>query len=118
MTVTGIGGVFLRCDDPAALSSWYLEHLGVGGEWGLWSQQAGPTVFSPFSRDDKYFPLDRSVMLNFRVDDLDAIVARLKSSGIEVITKPEWDDPQIGRFARIHDPSGNPIELWQPSPTD
>ena len=114
MAVTGIGGVFLRSDDPEALSAWYLEHLGVGGEWGQWAQQAGPTVFSPFTRDSDYFPLDRQVMLNFRVDALDDLIASLTASGIEVITRPEWNDPAIGRFARVHDCDGNPIELWEP----
>ena len=115
MAVTGIGGIFLRCDDPAALSAWYLEHLGVGGEWGQWAQAAGPTVFAPFAKDDAYFPLDRQFMLNFRVDGLDEMIARLEAAGIAVIAKPEWNDPGIGNFARIHDPVGNPIELWEPS---
>ena len=54
-------------------------------------------------------------MINFRVTDLDALLAELRAKGIEIITDPAWDDPQIGRFARIHDPEGNPIELWQPA---
>ena len=82
MGVTGVGGIFLRADDPKALSAWYAEHLGVGdGKWGMWEQQAGTTVFSPFARDSDYFPADRQIMLNYRVDGLDALLARLRASG-------------------------------------
>lgn len=114
MGVTGIGGIFLRADDPKALSAWYAEHLGIGdGKWGMWEQQAGTTVFSPFARDSDYFPPDRQIMLNYRVEGLEALIAKLRGAGVEVITKPEWNDPQTGNFARIHDPEGNPIELWE-----
>jgi predicted enzyme related to lactoylglutathione lyase len=114
MPVTGIGGIFFRSRDPQALGKWYCEHLGVGcGEWGMWEQQAGATVFSPFKDDTDYFPADRQWMINLRVDGLDELLERLRGAGIEVITKPEWDDPAVGRFARIHDPEGNPIELWE-----
>jgi predicted enzyme related to lactoylglutathione lyase len=117
MAVTGIGGLFFRSRDPKALGAWYLEHLGVGapeGVW-IWNQQAGPTVFQPFEANSDYFPADKQHMINLRVDDLDGMIAGLQAGGIEVITKPEWDaHPEIGRFARIHDPEGNPIELWQP----
>ena len=115
MAVTGIGGVFFRSRDPEALKTWYCEHLGVGcGDWGLWDQQAGTTVFSPFKADTDYWPAERQWMLNLRVDGLDALLAKLREAGVEVITKPEWNDPSTGRFARIHDPEGNPIELWEP----
>ena len=117
MAVTGIGGLFFRCKDPKAQAEWYLTHLGVGapeGVW-IWNQQAGPTVFSPFKADSDYFAADKSYMINLRVDDLDGLLSSLRAAGIEVVTKPEWDaTPEIGRFARIHDPEGNPIELWQP----
>jgi predicted enzyme related to lactoylglutathione lyase len=117
MGVTGIGGVFFRAKDPKVLSAWYAEHLGVGaGEWGLWTPEAGPSVFSPFAADTDYFPADRQYMLNFRVDGLDALLETLRAKGIEIITNPEWDMPGVGRFARIHDPEGNPIELWEPEP--
>src|SRR5947209_10100689 len=108
MGVTGIGGFFFRAQDPKALAAWYAEHLGVGGgEWGLWDQQAGQTVFSPFAADTDYFPADKQCMLNFRVEELDALKASLETKGIEVITNPEWDMPGVSRFARIHDPEGN-----------
>ncbi len=116
MGVTGIGGLFFRAKDPKALGAWYAEHLGVGtGQWGLWDQQAGKTVFSPFAADSDYFPADRQYMLNLRVDGLDELLGALRSAGIEVITNPEWDSPEVGRFARIHDPEGNPVELWEPA---
>jgi len=118
MAVTGIGGFFFRSKDSKALAAWYLEHLGVGAPenvW-VWNQQAGPTVFQPFKHDSDYFPAEKSYMLNLRVDDLDGLMASLKAAGIEVITKPEWDTmPEVGKFARIHDPEGNPIELWEPA---
>ncbi|WP_420136389.1 VOC family protein [Sphingomonas sp.] len=114
MGVTGIGGFFFRAQDPEALGAWYATHLGVGaGEYGTWEPQAGSSVFSPFKADTDYFDRDKQWMLNFRVDDLDALVARLHAAGTDVITKSEWDMPGVGRFVRIHDPEGNPIELWQ-----
>jgi catechol 2,3-dioxygenase-like lactoylglutathione lyase family enzyme len=113
--VTGIGGVFFRARDPEKLRAWYADNLGIGGgEHGLWDQQAGPTVFSPFDAGTDYFPADRQWMLNFRVDGLDALIAALRAKAIEVITNPDWDAPGVGRFARIHDPEGNSIELWEP----
>ena len=115
MGVTGIGSVAFRARDPGALAAWYAENLGVsGGEMGLWDQEAGPTVFSPFAADTDYFPAEKQWMLNFRVDGLDALKADLESKGIEVIANPEWDAPGVGRFARIFDPEGNQIELWEP----
>ena len=116
MGVTGIGGFFFRAQDPKGLAAWYAEHLGVGGdEWGLWDQQAGQTVFSPFAADTDYFPAEKQFMLNFRVEGLDALKAALEAKGVAVITNPEWDMPEVGRFARIHDPEGNAIELWEPA---
>jgi len=115
MGVTGIGGFFFRSKNPDALRAWYAEHLGVGaGEYGVWDTQSGPSVFSPFKADTDYFEADKQWMLNLRVDDLDGLCAKLRASGVEVITKPEWDMPGVGRFARIHDPEANAIELWEP----
>ena len=124
MPVLGIGGLFFRASDPDALNAWYREHLNVGAgcsadasgpadEW-TWAAQGGPTVFAPFKADTNYFAADKQWMLNLRVSDLDALIVSLTAAGIDVITKPEWDDPTTGRFARIHDPEGNAIELWQP----
>lgn len=114
--VVGIGGFFFRARDPAALNAWYAQHLGIeaGGE-SVWMQEAGPTVFAPFREESDYFAADRRWMLNLRVRDLDALLARLRAADIAVETRPEWDDLTYGRFARIHDPEGNPIELWEPA---
>jgi predicted enzyme related to lactoylglutathione lyase len=120
MAVTGIGGLFFRSNDPKGLAAWYLKHLGVGAPPGVyvWDQQAGPTVFSPFEKDSDYFAADKPFMLNFRVDDLAGMLASLEAAGVAVITKAEWDaSPEMGKFARIHDPEGNPIELWEPPAT-
>lgn len=116
--VTGIGGVFFRANDPAALAQWYLDHLGIDpvSEMGAWLQEAGVTVFAPFSADTTYFgDPSQQFMINFRVRDLTALTAQLEEAGVTVETRAEWDVPEIGRFARIHDPEGNPIELWEPA---
>ena len=118
--VAGIGGLFFRARDPKALGIWYQQHLGIAltptsaGGAPVWQQEAGPTVFSPFPETSKYFGDPNKVwMVNFRVRDLDKMVAQLRTAGIEV--KDPESYPNIGRFARLHDPEGNPIELWQPS---
>src|SRR5262245_33402777 len=108
----GIGGLFFRSRDTKALAEWYEKHLGVTG---YWQQEAGMTVFAPFKQETDYFPADKQWMINLRVDDLDGLIAQLKSAGIAVETRPdEWDTTETGRFARIHDPEGNQIELWLP----
>ena len=114
--VDGIGGVFFRARDPEALAAWYAEHLGVGGDasGAPWQQSAGYTVFAPFPDTTDYFPKGQAFMLNFRVADLDSLTAGLEAAGIAVERRAEWDSA-VGRFARIHDPEGNPIELWQPT---
>lgn len=112
--VTGIGGLFFRARDPKALAAWYARHLGVESN-PVWPQEAGPTVFSPFQAETDYWPAGQQWMLNLRVTGLDALIARLEAAGITVETRPEeWDHPEVGRFARIHDPEGTPIELWEP----
>jgi glyoxylase I family protein len=120
--VTGIGGVFFRAKDPKALAAWYERHLGISRvpetyEEGSWRQDEGPTVFAPFAEDTDYFGrAEQAWMINLRVRDLDAMVAQLRSHEIEVDVDPEMYPN--GRFARLHDPEGNPIELWQPMGTD
>lgn len=115
MGVQGIGGLFFRADDPDALAAWYKAHLGIdAGHAGIWQQQAGMTVFAPFRRDSDYFAADRQWMLNLRVTDLDGLKASLTVAGVAVETRAEWDTADYGRFARLHDPEGNPIELWEP----
>ena len=107
-----IGGVFFRAKEPEALAVWYSTHLGIATGRDPWQQQAGPLVFAPFPADSDYFPHDRQWMINFRVDDIDALIVALRAAGVSVETRAEWDG-EWGRFARIHDPEGNPIELWQ-----
>ncbi|HEV2167133.1 MAG TPA: VOC family protein [Thermoplasmata archaeon] len=117
--VVGIGGLFFRAKDPAALGAWYRTHLGVtpvpaSYEEAPWSQEAGPTVFSPFPDDTEYFGNpEKKWMVNFRVRDLDAITAQLRRAGIAV--EVDTQSYPNGRFARLHDPEGNPIELWEPA---
>jgi predicted enzyme related to lactoylglutathione lyase len=124
MAVQGIGGLFFRARDPDALSAWYKQHLGIGAgcdstgdgkpeEWS-WKTLGGPMVFAPFREDTDYFAADKAFMINLRVTGIDRLLGSLRAANIGVITKPEWDDPVTGRFARIHDPEGNAIELWEP----
>jgi predicted enzyme related to lactoylglutathione lyase len=116
--VTGIGGVFFRAKDPEALAAWYEEMLGVApvpGDYGTspWRQDAGPTAFAPFSIDTDYFGNPQQAwMINFRVVNLDRMIAQLQAKGVKVKIDPE--NYPNGRFARLHDPEGNPIELWEP----
>ncbi len=124
MPVVGIGGYFFRGKDPEKLRAWYAEHLGVGGGLGTgtegqsnpycWYHEGGPMVFSPFPDRTDYFPPEKQAMLNLRVRGLAELIARLRETGIQVVTKPEWEATEAGSFARIHDPEGNPIELWEP----
>ena len=125
MPVVGMGGYFFRSKDPAALKAWYRDHLGVGGgmgtdnngesnEW-VWFTKGGPMVFEPFKADSDYFPAEKQAMINLRVSDMEGLLSSLRAGGIDVITKDEWDAGGIGRFARIHDPEGNAIELWEPA---
>ncbi len=114
--VSGIGGIFFRAADPKALSAWYRTHLGIDPVNSVWMQEGGPTVFEPFPEDTDYFgDRSRQWMINFRVRDLDGLLNALRAAGIAVETRAGWDDPQVGRFARIHDPEANPIELWEPA---
>ncbi len=116
--VLGIGGVFFRAKNPESLGQWYRDHLGINlvpGDYEQepWSQEAGPTVFAPFEHATQYFGrTEQQWMINFRVRDLDAMVEQLRAAKIEVAVDPEVNPN--GRFARVHDPEGNPIELWEP----
>lgn len=118
--VTGIGGVFFRARDPNALARWYTETLGIDSysdvEDRTWWQEEGPTVFSPFAEDTDYFGRrDQQAMMNFRVADLDAMLAQLRDAGAPVDERVE-ELPGIGRFGWASDPEGNRFELWQPAP--
>lgn len=114
--IQGIGGFFFRSEDPKALKDWYINILGVDIQNMEWMQESGPTVFEPFAQDSDYFNGEKQWMINFRVADLKALIADLVEKGVEVIQKDEWDAmPEIGTFARVHDPEGNPIELWEPA---
>ena len=116
--VTGIGGLFFRAKDPTALAQWYKDSLGIDlvpadYDQKPWSQDAGPTAFAPFARDTDYFgKMTQQWMVNFRVRDLDAMATQLRTMLIEVHVDPQ--SYPNGRFARLHDPEGNPIELWEP----
>jgi predicted enzyme related to lactoylglutathione lyase len=120
--VLGVGGLFFRSPNPDALTAWYKEVLGVGAgcaasgeasEWS-WRTDGGDVVFQPFPQESDYFAADKAFMLNLRVSGIDALIERLEARGIAVEQRPEWNHPEVGRFARIHDPDGNPIELWEP----
>ncbi|MGA2730751.1 MAG: VOC family protein [Terracidiphilus sp.] len=120
--VRGIGGLFFRAHDPKALGLWYQQHLGISLtptslQDSVWQQEAGPTVFAPFKETTNYFGDSSKVwMVNFRVLDLDKMAAQLQAAGIAVKIDPQ--SYPNGRFARLNDPEGNPIELWQPKVPD
>ena len=113
--VLGIGGYFLRAADPAALGAWYRDVLGLDAdEHGLWQPaQAGPTVFATFEAATDYFgERTQQTMLNFRVGDLDAMLAQARAAGAEVSGEVQEMDG-VGRFGWVTDPEGNRVELWQ-----
>lgn len=112
MKVTGIGGFIFRAKDPEALANWYKKSLGI--ERNKWEQQAGPTAFAPMPEDSDYFDKSQSFMLNFRVDDLDGMLKKLKANKVKIVKAVE-EYEGMGRFASIEDPEGNRIELWEPS---
>ena len=119
--VTGIGGVFVKSDDPERLREWYREHLGITGDgpgasfyWReLNDTGLGFTVWSVFPRETEYFgPRDQDFMVNFRVRDLDTLLARLQSQGVQQVG--EIQEYSYGRFAWIVDGDGHRVELWEP----
>jgi predicted enzyme related to lactoylglutathione lyase len=121
--VTGIGGIFFKARDPKALGEWYRTHLGIALEdWGgaafRWASPENPagtgtTIWNPFPADTAYFaPSQAGFMINYRVDDLHALLAALRSEGCTVDDKVE--ESEYGKFGWVMDPEGNRIELWQP----
>ena len=119
--VTGIGGVFLRSKDPKRLSAWYIEHLGLPAtDWGVsfdWKDEipagTGQTAWSTFPADTKYFgETEQPTMINYRVDDLDALLEKLAAAGVWI--DPKRQDEGYGKFAWIQDCDDNRVELWQP----
>jgi len=116
--ITGIGGVFFRAKNPETLSAWYEEMFGINRaprdyNTASWIQQAGATVFAAFPSDTEYFGNPgQTWMINFRVANLDRMITQLRAKGIEVKLDPEIYPN--GRFARLKDPEGNSIELWEP----
>jgi hypothetical protein len=120
--VLGVGGFFFRAKDPKGLARWYEDNLGIlpvpeKYDMPAWRTEAGTTVFAPFPKDTSYFgDPAQQWMINFRVGDLDKMAAQLRANGITVDV-----DPQLypnGRFAKVLDPEGNPIQLWQPGGRD
>ena len=120
--VTGIGGVFFKSPDPKALTAWYAGHLGIqmseyGGASFLWSDEVpattGQTAWSVFPESTKHFGSGpQTAMINYRVDDLDALLDKLQAAGVTI--DPKREDASYGKFAWITDPDGNRVELWQP----
>jgi predicted enzyme related to lactoylglutathione lyase len=121
--ITGIGGVFIKSTkDKDALAAWYRDNLGLKFEdWGgsiiKWTDDAvvdgGMTVWSTAAPDSKWFaPSDSGFMINYRVDDLDGLLAKLKEAGAELVGEPTTDFN--GKFAWVMDPDGNKVELWEP----
>lgn len=119
--VTGIGGVFFKASDPVALGHWYRTHLGLdvldwGGavfNWGGPDSAAGMTIWSPFNSDTKYFePGTAGFMVNFRVEDLAALLEALRQEGCNVEDRTE--ESEQGKFGWVVDPEGNKVELWEP----
>lgn len=119
--VTGLGGIFIKYNDPEAVKKWYADNLGINiDEYGTsfeWRKSHNPeergfTVWSPFSQASEYFkPSDKEVMINFRVDNLEAILAKLSENGVYRLKAIEETD--YGRFAHIIDPEGLKLELWE-----
>ncbi|HMU46928.1 MAG TPA: VOC family protein [Chitinophagaceae bacterium] len=121
--VTGIGGIFFKCKDPKAINEWYQKHLGfettpygTNFEWRQAedSTKKGLTVWNPFAETTKYFdPSTKEFMINYRVENLEALIEELKKEGVTIVDKMETYD--YGKFVHILDPEGNKIELWEPT---
>ena len=121
--VTGIGGILFKANAPDELREWYARHLGIESEeWGAvfpWRraddpEKNGHTVWAPFKADTEYFaPSTAAFMINYRVDDLDGLLALLREEGVQV--EDHIEESEQGRFAWIMDPDGNKVELWEPA---
>ena len=121
--VTGIGGIFFKCKDPKKMNEWYKTHLGfettqyrTNFEWREAADPAkkGSTQWSPFAETTKYFePSAKDFMINYRVENLEALVEQLKNEGVTIVDKIESFD--YGKFVHIIDVEGNKIELWEPA---
>ena len=119
--VTGIGGVFFKCDNPEKMNAWYAKNLGLPVEqygtlfkWRNWDDpdKEGQTVWSPFAKDTDYFePSKKDFMINYRVENMEELVKQLKSDGVTIID--EIKTYEYGKFVHILDPEGNSIELWE-----
>lgn len=123
--VTGIGGIFFNAQDPVALRAWYQKHLGIdvlpwGGAAFTWSDadgnaMKGTTIWSIGAADSDHFaPGKATFMINYRVDDLAALLQALRAEGCNVLEKT--DDSEYGKFGWVIDPEGNKVELWEPPP--
>ncbi len=120
--VTGIGGIFFKCKDPKAINEWYKTHLGFNttpyGTSFEWrdiddSTKKGLTQWNPFTENTKYFePSAKDFMINYRVENLEALTEQLKTEGITLLDKIE--DTEYGKFVHILDIEGNKIQLWEP----
>ena len=120
--VTGIGGIFFKCKDAAAMKEWYKTHLGLDtnayGATFEWTDaedpgRKGSTSWSPFPESTKYFePSAKDFMINYRVADLEGLVAELKKEGVTILDNIETYD--YGKFVHILDAEGNKVELWEP----
>lgn len=121
--VTGIGGIFFKCQDPDKMREWYHTHLGFDtSQYGAsfeWRQdddptKKGSTQWSPFAETTQYFePSTKDFMINYRVENLEALVAQLKEEGVTIVDNIE--DSAYGKFVHIIDLEGNKIELWEPN---
>ena len=118
MSIIGFGGAFLRVDNPKALYAWYQEHLGLDSAKGCFvftaKSQAADIAVSFVPRSSDYFPATQPAMLNFQVDNLDALLDALAAKGVAV--DPKREIYEFGRFGWFTDPAGNRVELWQPAP--
>lgn len=121
--VTGIGGIFFKCENAKSILHWYHEHLGISpvGESGVfeWKQKDKPDnfghmVWAPFEEGTNYFaPSKKGFMVNYRVENLEALIEQLRKEGVDVVG--EIERYNHGKFGWVMDPEGNKIELWEPN---